>query len=65
MQLGQPLYLKIYSEHEKYQNSDYSGKYMITESILQFNRNQGETLGHDTIIADCQITAVRTSQSHN
>lgn len=65
MQLGQPFYLKVYSEHENYQNSNYSGKYMVTESILQLNRNQGEESGHDTVFVTCDITGVRTSQSHN
>lgn len=65
MKVGQPFYLKTYAEQEKYPDSDYEGKYLVTESILQLTRNQGSESGHDTVFATCEITGVRTSQSHS
>ena len=64
MKVGQPFYLKMYAEQERYPNADYEGKYLITESILKLTRDQGSEMGHDTVFATCDVTAVRTSQSH-
>lgn len=65
MQIGRPMALKVYAESEQYPNSDYSGTYLITKSILTFTREPQEssTDGSDTIRIEADITCTRTSQS--
>lgn len=62
MKIGQPFKLKVYAEAEKYKDSSYEGSYLITSSILTLSRTVDS--GHDTVFAECEIMAVRTSQSN-
>ena len=65
MRVGEPVSIKMYAEHEKYSGADYEGEYMIWESILSFNRDQGRREGQDTIFIQCDVKCCRTSQSYN
>lgn len=66
MQIGIPFNLKVFAQSEQYPGSDYSGTYLVTKSILAFSRipPTDPNDGSDTIRVECEITSVRTSQSH-
>jgi hypothetical protein len=65
MRVGEPVSVKMYAEHEKYPGANYEGTYMIWESILTFDRDQGKTQGQDTVFINCEVKCCRTSQSFN
>ena len=65
MKVGEPVSVKMYAEHEKYAGANYEGEYMIWESILTLNRDQGENNGQDTVFIECEVKCCRTSQSYN
>jgi len=64
MQIGKPISLKVYAESEKYPDADYSGSYVVTQSIWTFSRDPVESPrdGQDQIRTEADITCVRTSQ---
>ena len=66
MKIGEPVNVKMYAESEKLDKgqSNYDGEYLITESVLNFTRNQGGNVSRDDLFITATITCVRTSQSH-
>ena len=60
--VGEVLYLKPYSDFEKFQGSNYEGGYLISDSEIVFTREEsGSQEQNVTCIAT--LTAHRTSQS--
>jgi len=63
MKVGEVLYLKPYSDFEKYPGSNYEGGYLITDSMVVITR----IMKKEEININCTatLTAVRTTQSKN
>lgn len=62
MKVGNLVYFKPYSEHEKYNGSSYEGSYMIFDSKIILDRFRNGFMA-DTIIGNATILAARTNQS--
>lgn len=63
IRIGHVLYLKPYSEHEKYGHASYEGAYLITKSTVELNRFKNGALG-DNVDCHCTIVGYRTNQSY-
>lgn len=62
--VGEVLYLKPYSDHEKFPGSNYEGGYLITDSEIVFTKEEGGKQV-DNISCIATLTGVRTAQSMN
>lgn len=63
IKIGQVLYLKPYSEHEKFGHSSYEGTYLVTESEVILSRFRNGYLD-DNVDCHATITGFRTNQSY-
>lgn len=63
MKVGNLVYFKPYSEHEKYNGASYEGSYMMIDSHIVLNRFRNGFMA-DTVIANATILAARTNQSY-
>ena len=62
MSIGETLFMKPYSEHEKTSPSNYEGAYLITEYDIKIS-NKPDGVVKDSFEASAEIYACRTSQS--
>lgn len=63
IRIGHVLYLKPYSQHEKYGQASYEGAYLITQSTVELNRMKNGAIG-DNVDCHCTIVGYRTNQSY-
>lgn len=63
IRIGHVLYLKPYSQHEKYGKASYEGAYLITQSTVELNRFKNGAIG-DNVDCHCTIVGYRTNQSY-
>lgn len=62
MKVGNLVYFKPYSEHEKYNGTSFEGSYMMMDSHIVLSRYRNGFM-NDTVIANATILGARTNQS--